>query len=87
MSTNERKLFARAVFAVRGIDCVTCGLAIKKRLKKLNGVKEVGVAPMLNKVFIDYDDSRVGISEIMKAVAKTGYSGHLTRTESSRDGS
>lgn len=34
---------------------------------------------MLNKVSIDYDESRVGLSEIMKAIDKAGYSNHLVR--------
>ncbi len=87
MSANEGKRVARAVFAVSGIDCATCGLSIKKNVKKLDGVKEVAVALMLNKVFIDYDESKVSISEIMKAIAKTGYSNYLTRIKSRGDGS
>jgi len=71
----------RATFSVRGVDCATCGMAIEKRLKRLEGVKEVGSATMLNKVFVDYDESRVGISDIMKVIKEAGYSGHMTRKE------
>ncbi len=69
----------RAVFSVRGIDCVTCAIGIEKRLKKLDGVEGVGSATMLNKIFVDYDESRVGIPEIVEAIKKAGYSSHLSR--------
>jgi len=77
---QDRKL-ARAVFTVRNIDCATCALAIEKHVKEVNGVKDVRTAVMLNKLFIDYDESQVDISEITKAIDKAGYSNYLVRKE------
>lgn len=56
--------------SVRDIDCVTCSLAIERRLKKLDGVEKVGSAIMLSKFFVDYDESTIGIADIMKAIEK-----------------
>ena len=81
MSEKENKKITRAVFTTKNIDCVTCGLAIEKHLKKLDGVKNVGTAVMLNKIFIDYDESEVDLSEIMKAIDRVGYSNYLNRAE------
>ena len=81
MSEKENKKITRAVFTARNIDCITCAFGIEKHLKKLDGVKSVGTAVMLNKIFIDYDKSKVDISEIMKAIDKAGYSNYLNRTE------
>jgi P-type Cu+ transporter len=78
MSEKETKT-SRAVFAVRGADCVMCALAIEKQVKKVEGVKDVKSAIMLNEVFVDYDESKVNISEINEAIRKTGYSNHLVR--------
>jgi Cu+-exporting ATPase len=72
---------ARAVFKVRDIDCATCALAIEKRVKRVGGVKDVGVAVMLNQVYIDYDESQTNISEVEKAIDKAGYSNYLIRRE------
>ncbi|MDA4120382.1 MAG: heavy-metal-associated domain-containing protein [Thaumarchaeota archaeon] len=69
----------RAVFAVSNIDCATCAMAIEKRLRNVDGIEKVGSSIMLNRIFVDYDESRVGISEIMQAIKKAGYSGYLTR--------
>lgn len=60
-----------------------CALAIEKRLKKVEGMENVGSAIMLNKIFLDHDESKVGISEIMKAVKETGYSNHVTINDDS----
>jgi copper chaperone CopZ len=72
---------SRAVFTVKDIDCATCALALEKRVKKIEGVKSVGTALMLNKVFIDYDGSKVALSEITEAIDKAGYSNYLVRRE------
>ena len=80
---NEKKA-KRAVFSVRNIDCTTCSLAIEKRLKKVDGIENVGSAIMLNKIFVDYDESKVNISEIMKAIEEAGYANYMTRNDSMR---
>lgn len=69
----------RAVFSVRGVDCVTCALAIEKRLKKLDGVEKVGSAIMIGRVFVEYDGSKVGASQIEDAIRDAGYASYLTR--------
>ncbi len=51
---------------------------IEKRLKKLDGVQSVKAAIMLNKIFVDYDESKVGIYEIKNAIKEAGYSNYLT---------
>ena len=79
MNEKKERGTRRAVFSVRNIDCATCAFAVEKRLKKLDGVEGVGSAIMLNKIFAEYDESKVGVPEIMKAIKKTGYSSYLTR--------
>lgn len=59
------------------MDCGTCALVIEKKLKKLNGIEDVGSAMMLNKIFVDYDDSKVGIAEIKKAIKDAGYANYV----------
>jgi Cu+-exporting ATPase len=69
----------RAVFAVRDIDCTTCAIGIEKRLKKVDGVERVRSAIMLDKIFVDYDESKVSVSAIVRAITEAGYSSYLTR--------
>ncbi len=80
MSEGEPKL-KRAVFSVRGMDCATCALGIEKRLKGVEGVESVKAAIMLNEVFVDYDESKVGAHGVSTAIKKSGYANHLIRKE------
>ena len=68
----------RAVFSVTNMDCVTCSMAIEKKLKRLDGIKEVGSAVMLNKIFVDYDDSKLSLAVIKKTIKDAGYANYVT---------
>jgi P-type Cu+ transporter len=81
MSEGDNKTL-KAVFVVRGADCVTCALAIERRIKKLDGVRDVKSSIMLNEVFVYYDETKVDISKITEEIRKTGYSNHLVRRAS-----
>jgi copper chaperone CopZ len=72
---------SRLIVSVRDINCVTCGLAIEKQVKKLMGVEDVRTAVMLNKVFIDYDPKIVDPATIRKALDRTGYKGYMSVEE------
>ena len=78
MSGGPKKT-ARAVYSVRGASCVTCALAIEKQVRKMEGVEGVRSSIMLNQVFVDYDESKVGAEEIADAIERTGYSNNLVR--------
>jgi copper chaperone CopZ len=79
LSDQPKASITRATFSVRNISCATCARVIEKRLRKVDGVKNVGAAIMLNKVFVDYEESKVDRSEIMKAIERAGYSNYLVR--------
>lgn len=66
---------------VREMSCSACGVAIEKQVKKLEGVKGIRTAVMLNKVFVDFDPSKVDLDEIRKAVNRTGYGAYMTLTD------
>lgn len=68
MSTKKVRKAKRTAFAVRNMDRAACGLAMEKKLRKLDGVEEVGSAIMLNRIFVDYDDSKLDAAEIKKAI-------------------
>jgi copper chaperone CopZ len=63
------------------MSCVTCGLTIEKRIKKIKGVKDVKTAVMLNKVFIDYDPKLVDSDTIRKAIDRAGYKSYVSIEE------
>ena len=77
MSEKKEREARRAVFSVRNMDCATCGLAIEKKLRKVDGIVGVGSAIMLNKVFVDYDDSKLSLGEIKKAIKDAGFANYV----------
>jgi P-type Cu+ transporter len=83
LSQKGGKKTRRAVFSVRGIDCATCAFAIEKRLRKVDGIESVGSAILLNKVFVDYDESKIGVSEIKNAIREAGYANYVTGNDDS----
>jgi copper chaperone CopZ len=72
---------ARIVVSVSDINCVVCAKAIQKQVMKINGIKNVEPAIMLNKVFVDYDPKLVDSSTIKKAIDKSGFRGYMTIRE------
>ena len=72
---------ARIVVSVSDINCVVCAKAIQKQVTKINGIKSVEPAIMLNKVFVDYDPKLVDSSTIKKAIDKTGFKSYMTVKE------
>ena len=78
MNDSEGEDKSRAVFLVKDISCTVCGLVIEKQVRKLDGVKDVRTSIMLNKVFVDYDPSKVKMEEIRRAIDGRGYGTHIT---------
>jgi Cu+-exporting ATPase len=77
-SEEEGAERARVVVSVTRISCATCARAIEKHVGKMEGIKGVKTAIMLNKVFIDYDPKLIDSAAIRKAIDKTGYRSYMT---------
>ncbi len=58
---------------VRGMHCASCAKAIERALSEMDGVKLVSVAFSTGTVRIKYDEDRVGINRIMRAIEDLGY--------------
>jgi len=58
---------------ILGMTCAACAKASERAVKKLDGVTEVNVNFATEKMFVQYDESKLTIENIMEAVAKAGY--------------
>jgi Cu+-exporting ATPase len=74
---------AKANFEIVGMHCATCALKITKSLKKVEGVSDASVNYALEKASVDYDDSRVGERQLVKAVENAGYKAFSANASSS----
>lgn len=61
------------VLKIEGMTCAACARAVERVSKKLPGVEEASVNFATEKLTINYDDSKVKLSEIQNAVEKAGY--------------
>jgi P-type Cu+ transporter len=58
---------------IEGMTCAACAKAVERATRKLDGVIESNVNYATEKLNISYEPSKVRVSEIKKAVEKSGY--------------
>jgi len=63
----------QASFAVEGMDCTACATAIEKKLKDLDGVQSAVVSYEQKRATVEFDASKVTISQLEQAIRDAGY--------------
>ena len=63
----------KEVFDVTGMSCAACQANVTKAVAKLDGVNDVDVSLLANRMNVDYDESIVNEKQICDAVAHIGY--------------
>lgn len=63
----------RLKLRIVGLDCVSCSRVINRALENVAGVKNVGVAYMMDLALVDYDPNIITKDEIVGIIKKTGY--------------
>lgn len=58
---------------IEGMTCAACAKAVERASKKLDGVENAGVNLATEKLDIDFDENKVTVDDIQKAVEKAGY--------------
>ena len=59
---------------IGGMTCAACAKAVERVIKKLDGVEYVNVNIATEKVNIEYDSSKLKLSQIKSVIEKAGYS-------------
>lgn len=62
----------KKTFDVLGVHCASCKSLIEKNVNKLDGINLVNVNFAAAKMLVDYDEKKVSLEEIAKAVASAG---------------
>jgi len=58
---------------VSGMSCAACAARIEKKLNKLEGVQKAVVNLATEKASIEYDSSKIKVSDMIKAIESLGY--------------
>ena len=61
------------ILKIEGMTCAACAKTIERVSKKLTGVEEASVNFATEKLNINYDGSKIKLSDIQSAVEKAGY--------------
>lgn len=77
---NENK----AELKISGMSCAACSAKVEKKLSKLEGVSKANVNLTTEKATIEYNPSKIKVSEMIKAVQALGYGAEKSE-EVSRD--
>jgi copper chaperone CopZ len=69
----------RVVIPVEGMTCVTCEIAVRNALKRVNGVASEHVSVATKNATVDYDPTKTNPDQIVAAINSTGYRASLTQ--------
>jgi len=58
---------------IEGMTCAACAKAVERVSKKLDGVTDANVNFATEKLNVNYDESKISISDIQLAIEKGGY--------------
>ena len=63
----------KMTFKISGMSCAACSAKIEKKLNNIEGIKKAAVNLATEKASIEYDSSKVKISDMQKLIEKLGY--------------
>ncbi|WP_085829333.1 heavy metal translocating P-type ATPase [Clostridium massiliodielmoense] len=70
---KEEKNTKTVTIKIGGMTCAVCAKAVEKTTRKLEGVEKAEVNFATEKLYLEYDPSKIRISKIKGAIDKAGY--------------
>lgn len=70
---------------IEGMSCAACAKAVERAAKKLDGILEANVNYAAEKLVVNYEPSKVKISDIKQAIEKAGYKAIEEETVADKD--
>ena len=81
MENNFKKENQQKQFCIKGMHCKSCAELIESKLKGLNGVEEIEVSYVQEHAFIRFDEERISIQDIIKAIEEDGYKASIAESQ------
>ena len=75
---------AQAELELEGMTCASCAARIERKLNRLDGV-EASVNFATERAAVSYDDGRVAVADLLRAVEAAGYGAHEHRSGEAHD--
>lgn len=67
----------RVVIPVEGLSCVTCEIAVRHGLRRIDGVKAMQVSAATKTATVDYEPAKTNPEQLVGAINSTGYRASL----------
>jgi P-type Cu+ transporter len=64
---------SRYSLKIIGMSCASCSAGLEKSIGRLNGVENVSVNLLLQKLIVDLDDSKISLDDIKKEIKNQGF--------------
>jgi len=74
---DESKLSKKAELKITGMTCASCSARVEKKLSQMEGVEKAAVNLATEKASVEYDPSRIKVSDILSSVRSLGYEAEL----------
>jgi len=62
---------------IEGMTCITCPPAVKKAISRIEGVRSVEVSLRKGVAYVQYEEGKTTVEEMIKAVEQIGYKARL----------
>ena len=62
---------------IEGMHCSSCAMDIDMGLEDLNGVKEARTSYSKQESEVEFDEEKLGLKQIIKAIEKSGYKANI----------
>ena len=62
----------KSKFKIKGLDCVNCALELEREIEKIEGIMNVNIGFMAEKMELEYDESKKDeiLSKVKKAIKR-----------------
>ena len=64
---------SKVIIPVEGLSCASCSIAVRRALKKMDGVKSILPGPREDQALVTYDASKVNPAQMVEAINSLGF--------------
>jgi P-type Cu+ transporter len=64
---------SKVIIPVEGLSCASCSFAVRRALKKMDGVKSIERGPNEDEALVTYDASKVKPEQFVEAINGLGF--------------
>ncbi len=57
-------------FKLKGLDCANCAAELERKIQKIEGIKNVSISFMTERMELEYDENKEDIIKLVKKMIK-----------------